>query len=339
MAKVCVVGAGAIGGVVAARMAHAGHQVSVVARGSHLQAIRDKGLWLEDRTASGERIKVTVKASHHAQDFGPQDLVVLGVKGPAIADMLPTLPTLLAPHTMVVPAINGLPWWYFHREGSAEQGLRIGCLDPHDTMFQALDCDRVIGCVVHVAAEVIEPGHITQTAPSKMIIGEPSNEPSARLEQLAVWWRESGFEVVMSRAIRRDIWIKLIGNLSFNPVAALTGYRMDQIVADEALLDVIRPMIDESKRVAAAYGVRIDMSTEARIDMARSIGQARLSTLQDIEAGRRPEIEGLMGSVIELADRKKIPVPTTRHLAALLTARARQLGLIAPLQSGSPASG
>jgi 2-dehydropantoate 2-reductase len=329
MARVCVVGAGAIGGVVAARMAAGGHQVCVVARGSHLQAIRAQGLRLEDRTPGGQRITKQVRASHHAEDFGEQDLVVLGLKGHAIAAMLPSLRPLMGPQTIVVPAMNGLPWWYFHRDGSPNEGMRVACLDPNASMFGDLDSDRIIGCVVHVAAEVTEPGLIAQTAPSKMIIGEPSGKFTARLERLAAWWRESEIEVIVSSSIRHEIWIKLIGNLSFNPVAALTGYRMDQIVADDGLLDVIRPMIDESKRVAAAYGIGIAMSTEARIDMARKIGRTRLSTLQDFEAGRRPEIEGLMGSVIELADRAKVPVPTIRNMAALLTARARHLGLVA----------
>lgn len=335
MADVCVVGAGAIGGIVAARMALAGHRVSVIARGAHLQAIREDGLVLDDRV-DGARHTVRLAASDDPAAFGRQDLVVIGLKGPAIPAMLPRLAPLVGPDTVAVPAINGIPWWYFHRHAAPHAGRRIVCLDPRGDLFAALDCDRVIGCVVLLAGEVSKPGTVVHTAVRKMIIGEPSGELTPRLQRLADWWNGCGFEITQSPQIRRDIWWKLTGNLSFNPLAALTGYRTDQLIDDPDLVEVLRAMIEEGRLVAAAYGAPVDVDADTRIRMARAIGRARASTLQDFEAGRRPEIEGLIGSVIELADRAGVPVPTIRHVAALLTARARFLGLLEP---DRPASG
>lgn len=337
MADVCVVGAGAIGGIVAARMALAGHRVSVVARGAHLQAIREGGLVLDDRLNGAEHT-VKLAASDDPGAFGRQDLVVIGLKGPAIPAMLPRLAPLVGSDTLVVPAINGIPWWYFHRAGAPHAGRRIACLDPRGDLFAALDCDRVIGCVVLLAGEVSRPGTVVHLAVSKMIIGEPSGELTPRLRRLAGWWNGSGLEAVLSSQIRREIWMKLTGNLSFNTVAALTGCRTDQLIEDPDLVEVLRAMIEEGRRVAAACGAPVDIDADARIRMARAIGRARPSTLQDFEAGRRPEIEGLIGSVIELADQAGVPVPTIRHVAALLTARARSLGLLEALPA-VPAAG
>lgn len=327
MAKVCVVGAGAIGGIVAARMAMAGHEVGVVARGEHLAAIRAGGLRFDDRL-TGESHRVPMPASGDPAAFGLCDLVVLGLKGPAVPAMLPRLAPLLGPSTIVVPALNGIPWWYFHRDRAAPDDPRIACLDPDGGCARALDPDRVIGCVVHVAGVIVEPGRVAHTANPAMILGEPDNSSSERVRRVAGWWRDSGFDTRISQDIRQDIWVKLLGNVSFNPVAAITGYLANQIIDDPEILELIRVMIDEAKRVAAAWGVPIDMDFETRIEMARSIGAAKLSMLQDFDAGRRPEIEGIIGSVIELAQRADIEVPALRHVRALVTARARVLGLL-----------
>lgn len=327
MAKVCVVGAGAIGGIIAARMALAGHDVRVVARGAHLAAIRAGGLRFSDRI-DGTEHTVSLDANDDPAAFGRQDLVVIGLKGPAIPAMLPRLAPLVGPDTLVVPAINGIPWWYFHRDAGPHAGSRIACLDPRGDLFGALDCERIVGCVVLLAGEVAEPGRVVHNAVRRMIVGEPSHTVTPRVRQLADWWTGSGFDIQVSDAIRRDIWWKLTGNLSFNTVAALTGYRTDQLIDDPALVEVLRAMIEEGRAVAAVYGAPVDTGADARIEAARLIGRARPSTLQDLESGRRPEIEGLVGSVIELAQRAGVPVPTIRHVTALLTARARHLGLM-----------
>ncbi|MEZ5728617.1 MAG: 2-dehydropantoate 2-reductase [Burkholderiaceae bacterium] len=327
--RIAVVGAGAIGGLMAARLSRAGHAVSVVARGDHLDAIRGAGgLWVTDRWRGADRWHGRVRAEARPEDLPAQDIVILGLKGPAIPAMLPRLGDLLADGTIVVPAINGVPWWYFHREGSRHDGARIECLDRDSSLFSALDPDRLVGCVVHTAAEVIAPGEIVHTASQMLIVGEPSGEDSDRVRRLARALDSAGFDARVSTRIREDIWTKLVGNLAFNPVAALTGCVLDEIATDEALLTVVRPLIAESLAVASALGVPLSVGVERRIEMAREIGPARLSTLQDFEAGRRPELEGLLDAVIELAQRAGVDVPTIRQVAALARARARTLGLL-----------
>lgn len=325
--RVCVIGAGAIGGVIAAWLARAGHQVKVVARGDHLAALQTRGLQLEDRI-SGSDFTVRVDARSSAAGLGHQDLVVLGVKGPAMAEVLPQIGPLLGKDTMVLPAINGVPWWYFLKEGGQFDGQPIKALDPDGHLLTLIPAQHLVGCVVHVAGEMMAPGVIAQTAHRKLIIGDVQRGTSKRLEALGLALNQAGFEAVVSADIRRDLWVKLIGNLAFNPLAALTGMRMDEMLAQPGLVALARRLIEESNQVARALGVETGIDTETRITMARTIGRARLSTLQDFEKGRRPELEGLLGSVIELAARVHQPVPTIEHVAALTYARARALGLI-----------
>jgi 2-dehydropantoate 2-reductase len=324
--RVAVIGAGSIGAVLGARLSGAGHEVVLVARGAHLEAIRRGGLTLVDHvgTASGSH---RLPASAEPADFGPQDLIVIGLKAHAIAAMLPRLAPLLGPDTAVLPAINGLPWWYFHAEGSALAGTALKSLDPDGTMFAALDCRRIVGCVVHIAAEVRAPGEVHHTGGRRLILGEPDRSMSARLARIGDALDAAGLATERSPDIRLDVWIKLLGNLSFNPVAALTGYLMNQIVADEELLGVIRAMMLEGMAVSRHYGYPMPMTPDQRIDLARQLGAARISMLQDLEQRRRLELAAIVGAVIELADMAGIAVPTIRHVHALTLARARALGI------------
>jgi len=324
--KVAVVGAGAIGGVLGARLAARGHDVALVARGQHLAAIRSGGLVLVDHVgdASGS---YQLAASEDPADFGAQDLVFIALKAQAIGGMLPRLRTLLKDDTVVVPAINGLPWWYFHREAGPYEGRRLRTLDPHGTMFGDLDCRHVLGCVVHVAAEVRAPGEVHHTGGRRMVLGEPDNSASGRLQQVCALLDDAGLQAQPSERIRLDVWIKLLGNLSFNPVAALTGYLMNQICADEQVLEVIRSMMREGMAVSAHYGYPMPMTPDERIDMARQLGAAKISMLQDLERGRPLELAPIVGAVIELADLAGLPVPTIRMVHSLTQARARALGL------------
>jgi 2-dehydropantoate 2-reductase len=321
-----VVGAGSIGATIGARLAASGAQVCLVARGAHLEAIRSRGLQFVDRVGSRSG-SYRLPASAEPADFGPQELVVIGLKAHAVADMLPRLAPLLDSATAVLPALNGLPWWYFYRSGGPYEGTRLRSLDPDGTMQSALDCARVIGCVVHLAAEVPQPGQVQHTAGRRLIIGEPDGSDSERLRQIRSALQAADFECEASRQIRRDIWTKLIGNLSFNPVAALTGYRMDQICADEEVLDVIREVLREGIEVARRLDVTIGVTVDQRIDIARQLGAARISMLQDLEQGRRLELAAIVEVVIELAALTGAPVPTTRLLHALVQARARALGI------------
>jgi 2-dehydropantoate 2-reductase len=324
--KVAIVGAGAVGGVIGGRLAAAGHEVSLIARGAHLEALRRDGLKLVDH-AAGRTLALRLPADESPAAFGAQDLVVIALKAHAIGAMLPRLRPLVADDTVVVPAINGLPWWYFYREPGPHAGRRVQALDPQGTMFADLDCRHLIGCVVHFAAEVRAPGEVHHTSGRRLILGEPDHSSSERLARVCAALDEAGFEAQRSVSIRLDVWVKLLGNMSFNPVAALTGYLMNQICADEDVLDVIRAMIHEGMEVSAHYGYRMPMTPDQRIDLARSLGAARISMLQDLERRRPLELAPVIGSVIELAELARLPVPTIRMVYALVQGRARALGL------------
>jgi len=321
--KVCVVGAGAIGGWTAAWLARAGHDVRLVARGAHLDALRRDGLTLE---SGAERGVFALPASGEPGDFGRQDAVFLCLKTYAIAAMLPRLAPLLGPDTAVVPAINGLPWWYFHAEGGAFDAQPIECLDPGGRMLAALDPGRVVGCVVHGAAEVVSPGVVRHTAGNRFILGEPDGGRSARVLALAGAMTGAGFDAPVTPRIRVEIWTKLIGNLSYNPVAALTLAWMHEINANPDLLALIRVLMQEAMRVAEAYGVRIPMTVEERIEVARRIGRSRISMHQDVERGRPLETGAIVGSVAELARRAAVPTPMIDAMLALLVERSRHAG-------------
>jgi len=324
--RVAIVGAGSIGAVLGAKLAASGHEVVLVARGAHLEAMRAAGLTLVDHVG-GASATYRLAASDDPGAFGEQDLVVIGLKAHAIPAMLPRMRPLVGPDTVVVPAINGLPWWYFHKAGGPLDGLTLRSLDPDDSMAAALDASRIIGCVVHVAAEVRAPGEVHHTGGRRLILGELDRASSDRLHAVCDALDEAGCETVRSADIRLDVWTKLIGNLSFNPVAALTGYLMNQIVADEAVLDVIRPMMTEGMQVAERIGIRIAMTPDQRIDIARQLGAAKISMLQDLEQRRRLELGAIVESVIELAGHVGVEVPTVRHVHALARARARALGI------------
>jgi len=324
--KITVIGAGGIGGTLAARLAAAGHAVAVVARAAHLEALQATGLSFVD--AAGPDTGVyRVRAVADTASLGPQDAVFLATKAHQLPAILPQVPALLGASTVVIPAINGLPWWYFQGAGGAYEGWCLQSLDPDAGMPALLPWQRIIGCVLHFAAQRGIAGEVQCTAGRRIILGEPDGSDSPRLRSLAMLLETAGFAVERTRDIRRDIWVKLIGNLSFNPVAALTGYRMDQICADEPVLAVIRAALEEGSRVAAHLGIDVGISAEARIDIARELGSARISMLQDLEAGRSLELEPIVGAVIEIAQRAGIDVPASRMLYALARARARALEL------------
>jgi len=324
--KVCVVGAGAIGATIGVRLAAGGHEVSLVARGAHLDSIRADGLRFIDNVGGHSGI-YRLAASADPGELGLQDWVFLALKAHQLPAILASISALLGPETVVVPAINGLPWWYFYRSGGDFDGICLRTLDPHADMMRLLPCARILGCVVHLAAELRAPGEVHCTAGRRLIIGEPDNSDTKRLRAVAAGLAAAGFAVECSRDIRREIWIKLIGNLSFNPIAALTGYRMDQICADEELLDVIRAILREGAAVAARLGVDVGITPDERIGIARQLGAAKISMLQDLENRRSLELAPIVGAVIELAQRVGVEVPATRTVHALVQARARALDL------------
>jgi 2-dehydropantoate 2-reductase len=320
--KVCILGAGAIGGLTGAWLARAGHAVCLVARGSHLESIRANGLTLVEE---GRRESFRLPASDEPADFGVQDAVFLCLKTYSIAAMLPRLRPLLGPDTTVIPAINGLPWWYFYRESGRFDGRPIDCLDPGGAMLSALDPGKILGCVVHAAAQVPEPGVVSHTAGRLFVLGEPDRSASVRSRRLAAAMNEAGFQASVAADIRVEIWTKLVGNLSYNPVAALTLARMNDINGREALLGLIRALMEESMRVAEAYGARVPVTIEERIGIAKKLAGAKISMHQDIERRRPLETEAIVGAVVELARKAGIATPMIDAIYALIAERARHL--------------
>lgn len=318
--RVAIVGAGAIGGLMGAAFARGGHDVTLLARGAHLAALRADGLAI--RTA--ERTEtLRLPACESPAECGVQDVVVIALKAHGIPAMLPRLAPMIGPATTVVPAINGVPWWYFARHPRGWDGWRIDCLDPDGAMARALPAEHILGCVVHAAGEVVAPGVVSATSSQLYFLGEPDGARTARLAAIARGLRDGGADARESTDIRNDIWMKLIGNMSYNPVAALTLARMDEINANEAILDVIRAQMAEAMRVAEHYGERISMTIEERIAIARTIGRSKISMHQDIERGRPLEIDAIVTSVLELARKAGIATPTIAAVHALLAERAR----------------
>jgi len=320
--RICVVGAGAVGGLIGAWFARAGHEVCLVARGAHLEALRRDGLTLLDE---GKRTVYRLPASDEPAEFGVHDAVFVCLKTYSIAAMLPRLKALIGPETLVVPAINGLPWWYFFKEGGRLDGRPIDCLDPGGELLAALDPGHILGCVVHASAEVTEPGVVSHNAGGTFIIGEPDRTKSARAGRLAAAMNAAGFEARVAEDIRVDIWTKLIGNLSYNPVAALALARMHEINGNEALLELIRSMMQEAMRVAEDYGVRVPMTVDERIGVARKLAGAKISMHQDVEKRRPLETDAIVGAVVELARKAGIATPMIDAVHALIAERAKHL--------------
>jgi 2-dehydropantoate 2-reductase len=320
--KICVVGAGAIGGLLGAGFARAGHEVCLVARGAHLDALRTNGLIL---LAEGKREVFRLPAADDPSVFGAQDAVFLCLKTTSIGAMLPRMKPLVGRDTVVVPAINGLPWWYFHAEGGKFDGQPVACLDPTGALFQALDPRHILGCVVHAAAEVTQPGVVKHTAGRLFILGEPDRTRSARAERLVAAMNAAGFEAKHAADIRVEIWVKLTGNLSYNPVAALALAHMDDIHGNDGLLALIRSLIEETMRVAEAYGVRVPMTVDERIGIAKQLAGAKISMHQDIEKRRPLEVDAIIGAVVELARKAGIATPMIDAVHALIAERAKHL--------------
>lgn len=317
--KMCVYGAGAIGGLAAAWLARSGHDVSVVARGAHLTAIRERGLRVES-----ERAPVTekVRAESDPARIGPQDYVIVAVKGQSMREVAATIAPLLGEHTCVLTAMNGVPWWFFDRLSFGEGKLRLESLDPGGRIAQAIPTERVIGCVVHLAASIQAPGVIRHNMGSRLIIGEPGGRNTERTEQLAHELRNAAFETIVSSFIERDFWVKLLGNISFNPVSALTLATADRLLADAEVKAYMVEIMRECLAIGRAVGVDADIDPEARMDMARALGRFKTSMLQDLEAGKGLEIDGLLTGTLEIADKAGVPAPFTRSLLGLTRVRA-----------------
>lgn len=322
--RICVFGAGAIGGYVAARLAMAGRTKPVlIARGAHLDAIRSEGLTLSE---GGKETTIAVEASTAAVDFGEQDYVLLALKAHSIAPALDAITPLLGPETAVVTMQNGLPWWYFYRHGGALDGTRLAAVDPDGAIWERLGSERAIGSVVYIAAEVAAPGIIRHVSGTRLSLGEPSGEKSERLRALSTELVAVGLQAPVRPDIRNEIWVKLWGNLSFNPVSALTGYTLEQIVDDLDSHGVVRAMMLEAQAIAERLGMRFPIDIDKRIAGARQVGAHKTSMLQDLERGRALEIDALVTAVQEVGKLAGVATPTIDIVLALTRSLAAARG-------------
>ncbi len=320
--KICIFGAGAIGGYLAVRLANAGQDVSVVARGPHLAAMKDKGLRL---LIDGREEVAHVTATDDPADLGPQDYLVITLKAhsvPAIADRLAPL---IGPDTCIVTGMNGVPYWYFH--GLDGQDWRvIESVDPGGAVSRALPPEKALGCVVYPACEVEEPGLIRHISGDRFTLGEPDGTKSERAANLSEALRAAGFKAPVRPRIRDEIWVKLWGNLAFNPMSALTGETLDVLATRPDLRAIARAMMDEAQTVAEALGVRFAIDVDKRIDGAAEVGAHKTSMLQDLELGRPMEIDALVTAVTELGQTAGVKTPAIDTILALVQARGRTAG-------------
>jgi 2-dehydropantoate 2-reductase len=323
--KIAVVGAGAIGGYLGARLALAGEDVTFIARNRNLAAINADGFRLIEEDGS-ERHASTVRAVQAMADAGPQDAVLLTVKAHQVVDLLPELRALFGPETMLVTMINGIPWWYFHALGGPHEGRGLDSVDPGGRIATAIAPQHLIGSIVYPAAELVEPGLVKVIEGNRFTIGELNGERTPRIEALSAALIRAGFKAPVSKDIRSELWVKLWGNLSFNPISALTHATLEDICRFPASRALAAGMMAEAQKVAEALGVRFRISLEQRIAGAEAVGAHKTSMLQDVEAGRAPEIEALVGAVVELGRITGVPTPQIDAVYAAVKLLAHTLG-------------
>lgn len=323
--KICIFGAGAIGGYMGAKLAMAGADVSLVARGPHLAAIADKGLTLIEE--GGDPITLPVRASADPAELGPQDYVIVTLKAHSVPPVVAAMQPLIGPNTTIVSGVNGVPWWYFHKIGGALEGTRLASVDPGNVQWDGFGPDRVLGCVVYPAAEVSTPGTIRHIEGNRFSLGEPDGSKSDRATALSQVLQSAGLKAPVRPRLRDEIWVKLWGNLSFNPISALTHATLDVLCTDPGTRGVARAMMIEAQAIAEALGVTFPIDVERRIDGGAAVGAHRTSMLQDLDARRPMEIDALVKSVQELGRITGLPTPTIDTVLALITLRARVGGL------------
>ncbi|HEY6620101.1 MAG TPA: 2-dehydropantoate 2-reductase [Steroidobacteraceae bacterium] len=327
--KFCVYGAGAIGGYLAVELALSGQEVSVVARGAHLEAIRKRGLTL--KIHGGEKV-AKVAADSDSRAFGRQDVVLCTLKAHQAFESAAAFAPLLGPDTCVVTAMNGIPWWYFYKTGGPLEGRHLKSVDPHGRQWNIIGPQRAIGCVVEPACEVIAPGVIAHHQFNRFIIGEPDGSRSARVQELSDALTAASFDAPIRDNIRWNIWLKLWGNVCFNPISALTGATLGTLTGNSDLRALCTTMMQETKAVNEALDVHIpaDMM-ERRLAGAGAAADHKMSMLQDLERGRSLEIDALVGVVQELGRLTSVRTPVIDAVLALIKERARAAGLYSDL--------
>jgi 2-dehydropantoate 2-reductase len=322
--KICIFGAGAIGGYMGAKLAQAGADVSLVARGPHLKAMRENGLRLIEE--SGETT-VNVTASDNAADLGPQDYVIVTLKAHSVPPLVSKMQPLIGDNTTIVSGVNGVPWWYFHKIGGPFEGTRLETVDPGNAQWDGFGPDRVLGCVVYPAAEVIEPGVVKHIEGNRFSLGEPDGSKSERAMAISNALSAAGLKAPVRPKIRDEIWVKLWGNLSFNPISALTHATLDVLCTDPGTREVARNMMIEAQTIAEKLGVKFPIDVDRRIQGGADVGAHRTSMLQDLDQGRPMEIDALIGSVKELGLVTNTPTPTIDTVLSLVALRGKTAGL------------
>jgi 2-dehydropantoate 2-reductase len=314
--KFCVVGAGAIGGYLGARLALAGEDVCFIARNRNLQVINEQGFKLIEEDGREVHTRA-VRAVQHGAEAGVQDVVLLTVKAHQVRDVLPALRDVIGPQTMLVSMINGIPWWYFHRLAGPYEDRRLESVDPSGELAAHIDPARVIGSVVYPAAELLAPGVVRVIEGNRFTLGEPDGSRSPRIEALSAALMNAGFKAPVSKDIRTEIWVKLWGNLSFNPISALSHATLQDICAFPPTRALAAAMMTEAQAVAEALGIRFRITLEQRINGAAAVGAHKTSMLQDVEAGRALELPALVGAVLELGQITGVATPTITAIHAV----------------------
>ncbi len=323
--KACIYGAGAIGGWLGMALAQAGHPVSLVARGATLAALQADGLRLRRHDGTVAQVAVTAAADPAA--LGVQDLVVVAVKAPGLPDVARAMAPLIGPDTIVLTAMNGVPWWFLDGFGGAAQGHALESVDAGGVIASAIPTRHVVGSVVHTSCSLEAPGFVKQHFGNRLIVGEPGGHRSARLQALADTLQRGGIEVEVSDCIQKDIWFKLWGNLTMNPISALTGATTDRILDDELVRGFVSHVMLEAKAIGDQLGLPIDQQPEDRHTVTRKLGAFKTSMLQDVEANKPMEIDALVGAVRELGQITAVPTPHTDALLGLVRLMAHTRGL------------
>ena len=323
MPSICVFGAGAIGGFLAARLEAAGTPVSVVARGPHLAAMQADGLVLD---SGGERTTTRPRAVSDPAAIGPQDYVFLTLKAHSLEPALPQLRPLIGPDTAIVAAVNGIPWWYCHGLPEPFGGRRVQSVDPDGALWEALPPSQTLGCIIYPAAEIAAPGVISHTYGDRFSLGEPDGSRSARAETLSRLMIDAGLKAPVRPRLRDELWVKLWGNMAFNPLSALTIATLDVLTGEPGSRGVARAMMLEGQAVGEALGIRFGIDVDKRIAGAAEVGRHKTSMLQDLELGRPLEIEAILGAVVEMAGWVDVPMPISTAVLELTRTRAAMRG-------------
>tara|TARA_Y100001954_G_scaffold233588_1_gene287199 strand:+ start:53 stop:1036 length:984 start_codon:yes stop_codon:yes gene_type:complete len=323
--KICIFGAGAIGGFLGAKLADAGAEVSMVARGAHLSEMKKNGLTLIEDGLDPKRIRV--KVTQDPSELGAQDYVFVTLKAHSVLSVAESMIPLFNEDTTIVSGVNGIPWWYFHKVGGEFEGTRLSSVDPNNKQWDLFGPSRVLGCVVYPAAEVIKPGVIRHIEGNKFSLGEPNGEKSQRSLLLSEALRSAGLKAPVRKKIRDEIWVKLWGNLSFNPISALTHATLNVLCEDRDTRLVVRTMMLEAKEIGEKLGVNFPIDVEQRINGGAAVGSHKTSMLQDLELSRPLEIDAILGSVQELGQITKTSTPTIDTVLAIIKLRARTAGL------------